>query len=172
MEREKGRCGMGGSGVLTFATATWKVYSVMRKGVLFENEASIAMELSPFSALLALKTIVTAVFETTISFEVGNDAAASSGRAEAKLQSSSAVVIGMSVVPLLCWVGAGVGVVGGLGEAKLKIEADGEGEGFCGGLEARTANGSEELGVGCDNEGPGVPDRDVGCELVREAKGS
>ena len=72
-------------------TATWKVYSVTRLGVLFEKEARIETMESLSSGLNAWKVILTEVFETTISLDCGKEEP-SSGRAEAKVQSSSVVV--------------------------------------------------------------------------------
>lgn len=56
---------------LTFDTATWNVYSVMREEVLFEYDAKIDIGASDLSIRLALNTTVTEVLETVISFEEG-----------------------------------------------------------------------------------------------------
>ena len=64
--------------------------------MLLENEARIETMESLLSGLDAWKTILIEVFETTISFDWGREEP-SSGRAEAKVQSSSVVV------PLLAW---------------------------------------------------------------------
>lgn len=78
-------------------TATWKVYSVIREGVLFEYDADMDIEASGWSERLALNTMVTADLETVISFVVGREEL-SAGKAEAKFQSSSA----LAEAPLLC----------------------------------------------------------------------
>ena len=70
---------------------------MIRDGVLFEYAAEIDIEVSALSERRALNTIVTAVFETVTSFEVGK-AELSAGRADAKFQSSSVA----SEAPLLC----------------------------------------------------------------------
>lgn len=62
--------------------------------------------------------------------------------------------------------------VGGLGVAKLNMDEEGAGEDFCGGLEAKAAKGSDECDGDWGNDGPGVVERDVVWELVREANGS
>ena len=72
-------------------TATWKVYSVTGLGVLLEKEARIEIMESSLSGLDTWKTILIEVFETIISFDWGREEL-SSGRAEAKVQSSSVVV--------------------------------------------------------------------------------
>ena len=59
--------------------------------MLLEKEARIEIMESSLSGLDAWKTILIAVFETTISFDWGR-VEPSSGRAEAKVQSSSVVV--------------------------------------------------------------------------------
>lgn len=82
---------------LTLVTATWKVYSVISEGVLFEYDADIDIGESGLSERVALKTIVTAVFDTIISFEAGKEEL-STGSADAKFQSSSAP----TKAPLLC----------------------------------------------------------------------
>lgn len=78
-------------------TATWKVYSVIREGVLFEYDADMDIGESGWSERLALKTMVTADLETVISLVVGREEL-STGSAEAKFQSSSA----LADAPLLC----------------------------------------------------------------------
>lgn len=85
---------------LTFVTATWKVYSVMRADVLFEYDAEIEIEASDLSERIALKKMVTAVFETVNSLKLGREEL-SAGRAEVKFQSSSVAF----EAPLLCWLG-------------------------------------------------------------------
>lgn len=59
--------------------------------MLLEKEALIEMMELSLSGLDAWKTILIEVFETVISFDWGRDEP-SSGRAEAKVQSSSVVV--------------------------------------------------------------------------------
>lgn len=113
----------------------------MREDVLFEYDASIDIGDSDLSVRLALNDTVTAVCETTISFEAGKEEL-SAGRADAKFQSSSVFVDG----PLLCWTSVGVEGTGALGEAKLNIDADGAGDGCWGGFEASAAKGSVEEG--------------------------
>ena len=71
-----------------FVTATWKVYSVIRLGVLLENEARIDTSESLLPGLDTWKAILTDVFETIRSFEGGREVL-SSGKAEVKFQSSS-----------------------------------------------------------------------------------
>ena len=75
--------------IFTLATATCRVYSVMRLGVLLENEAFIDIEESELSSLSTRKSILTEVFETIKLFCVGSSEP-SSGSAEVKFQSSSA----------------------------------------------------------------------------------
>jgi hypothetical protein len=70
-------------------TATWKVYSVIKLLVLLENEALIDTKLSVLAVLDTWKAILTDVFETVNSLDDGR-LEESSGRAEAKFQSSSA----------------------------------------------------------------------------------
>ena len=77
-------------------TATWKVYSVIRLGVLLEKEARIDTSESLLPGLDTWKAILTDVFETIRSLAGGREVV-SSGKAEAKFQSSSADV------PLLAW---------------------------------------------------------------------
>jgi hypothetical protein len=135
-----------------------------------------------------LNAIVTDDLATIRSLKDGR-LALSSGRAEAKSQSSSAVapLLGRSardgcVVELPRWADG----------AKLKMEGEGEalrrfkggafdiGDGCRGGGDPNEAKGSEGRSCGdwdgweaCEgtNDGPGVDDRDDGCEVTRDAKG-
>lgn len=93
----------------TFVMATWNVNSVIRSLVLLDKEALIETILSVLAVLDAWKDILTAVFETVNSLKDGRFEE-SSGKAEAKFQSSSADV------PLLaccdCDTGCGCDTVG------------------------------------------------------------
>lgn len=166
----------------TFETATWNAYSVIRSLVLLEMCTRIAISESLFLGRDSWKEIAIAVFDTTRWFELGR-IEFSSGSAEVKSQSSS--IDG----PLLSWEGLGWGVGGFNGwleREKSNIDPGGTETGRfdCWGLEkgdacrrggeARMEKGSDEFGreefCGCWIEG--VDDRDVGYELVRDAKGS
>lgn len=98
--------------------------------MLFEKEACIETTGLLISGLDARKVILTVVFETVRSLVEGR-VLESSGKADAKFQSSSAGA------PLLAWLLAGTAWACGGGafvEAKLKSEAEGDGAGgwFCG----------------------------------------
>ena len=72
----------------TLVTATWNVNSDIKFVVLLEKYAVMATVSLVWPILVALKTMLTDVFETMSSFEGGRRL--SSGNAEAKSQSSSA----------------------------------------------------------------------------------
>ena len=130
--------------------ATWNVYSVIKLSVLFEKDAKILTTEPLLSGLESLKQIVTEVFDTVNSFEVGRFVE-SSGSAEVKFQSSS------FDAPLLCGVSDWeLGDFGGWADVpKLKIE-DGADDGrFCG-LE----KGADCCGAGDDKMAKGS---DEGC---------
>lgn len=91
----------------------------MTLGVLLEKAASIETTEALGSGLETLKEMLIEVFDTATSLEDGK-LLGSSGRAEAKFQSSSAVF------PLL---DCGCCGAGGLVEAKSNSEGDGEGAG-------------------------------------------
>lgn len=161
----------------TLVTATLKVYSVMRLGVLLVNVASIDISEPSAWGLETRKAILTEVFEMTRSL-VDGKLVASSGKAEAKSQSSSAEapLLVCCDVDVACAFGGG-----GFGEAKSKSDGEGDWVGTCDcwvleedeacrkAGEDRAANGSDEdcgdFDACCDwrrDGGAGVADLEEG----------